>query len=197
MRGNGYFSEKLRNLKNTHTTYQRKIKRCRKRGDKKRLQSLIHIFKEKMHAARDQFFSPTLSSFMTDQPKKFWRYLSKDKNSITEIKTPGGTTDDPAVFAEGFNTLFQSVFMLTASHVQMPSYALVKQMPEVHLTKYRILSLLCKIDTKKSPGPALAFKPAWNQATPFYHHAANGNFQRLFQHFEQPKTTRCSLFRHF
>lgn len=132
---------------------KRKIKRSRKRGNKKQLQSIVRNFKDKVRAARDQFFSCTLTSFMSEQPKKFWQYLSKDKSGITEIRTSGVSIDDPFTIANEFNAFFQSVFTMNASHAHLNPYTLRNPMPEVNLSKNGILSLLRNLDIKKSSGP--------------------------------------------
>lgn len=132
---------------------KRKIKRVRKRGDREVLPSLVRTFQDKVRAARDQFFSCTLTSFMSEQPRKFWRYLSKDKSGITEIRTSGISIDNPFTIANEFNAFFQSVFTLKASHAHLQPYMLRTSMSEVNLSKNGIFNLLRNLDIKKSPGP--------------------------------------------
>ena len=132
---------------------KRKIKRSRKRGDRKQLLSLVRTFQDNVRAARDQFFSSTLTSFMSEQARKLWRYLSKDKSGITEIRTSGVGIDDPFTIANEFNRFFQSVFTLNASHAHLQPYTLRQPMPEINLRKNGIRSLLRNLDIKTSTAP--------------------------------------------
>lgn len=132
---------------------KRKIKRQRKRRNTSDFSSLTSKLRELTRSAKESFFSDTLPSFMKNEPQKFWRYLSKDKRGISEIRVAGESIVDATTIANKFNVFFQSVFTRAATHAQLRSYDSDSLMPEVEITEDGVLCLLHKLDVKKSPGP--------------------------------------------
>lgn len=132
---------------------KRKIKRRRRRGKTDELQKLISTLNDKIRTARLRFFSVTLPSFMNCEPHKFWRYLSKERPVISQLTCANKIITEPGAIANEFNMFFQSVFTRVSSEATLPAYSLNYVMPELVIDEHGILSLLSKLDLKKSPGP--------------------------------------------
>lgn len=52
-----------------------------------------------------------------------------------------------------FNSFFQSVFTRSSSQAALAPYNVNHPMPEIIISEEGVLSLLRKLDLKKSPGP--------------------------------------------
>lgn len=89
-----------------------------------------------MHAASNQFLFQHFVLFHVRTSQMFWRYLSRDKNGITEIKAWGVSIDDPFKYFSKIQRIFHYIFTLTASITDMPFYAILKPMPQVNLSKH-------------------------------------------------------------
>lgn len=132
---------------------KRKIKRRQKKGTKNNVRDLIGTLKHKMSEAKTRFFNTTLASFMAHCPKKFWRYLSDERDSISQIKNSEQIIKDPEHIANEMNKFFQSVFTKHTSNALLPPYTVKIPMEELIVNEEGILSLLQKLDQKKSTGP--------------------------------------------
>lgn len=138
------------------------------------IRRLSDELKASIRNARDVFFSTTLTSFMTQHPQKFWRYLSKPADHVTQIDTNGTITDEALTIANTFNRYFQSVFTRTSASAQNKTVLdSALSMSELVITHDGILNLLLQIDVKKRSGPddlSNAFLRRYaEQITPFLH----------------------------
>lgn len=132
---------------------KRKIKRRRKAGSSDQLQGLIATLNNKIRSAKSRFHSDTLPSFMHSEPKKFWRYLSKQHSDISQLTSRNQIITQPDQIADELNAFFHSVFAHGSSGGSLPSYPLINPMPELHINEEGVQCLLRNLDTKKSPGP--------------------------------------------
>lgn len=139
---------------------QRKLKRKRRKKPVKEAEilSLSSILKEKLHAAKTNFFSVRMTSFMKTAPQKFWSYLSPSKPSIPHLLVDNRDVLREGDIANEFNRFFHSVFESSANDVG--EYTLegsadgdVVGMDEVVISEEGIFSLLLDLDVKKSEGP--------------------------------------------
>lgn len=78
--------------------------------------------RDKVRAVKTHFFTTTLPAFMRHEPHNFWRYLSSEKTSVPEIKSPNAVAADSVTLAEKFNSFFQSVLTDTSSQAALEPY---------------------------------------------------------------------------
>lgn len=86
---------------------------------------------------------------MTQYPQKFWRYLSRPENHVTQIDVNGIITGEAHTVANTFNRYFQSVFTRTPALTESETMTDPPlSMSEVVVTQEGILNLLLQIDVK-------------------------------------------------
>lgn len=138
---------------------KRKIKRKRKNkaSDRSDLRDLSRTLKHKLSAAKEKYYSETLTQFMINCPQRFWRHLSPSQNKVQYISVDGHITTDKSEITRRFNEYFHSVFTRSdksSVHASpTPSSYEPPDMPDIVLSEQGIFSLLLDLDVKKSPGP--------------------------------------------
>lgn len=107
-----------------------------------------------LKAYKKHFLSRTLTEYMRSSPQKFWRYLSGSKSTISGVTVNGATCNDSVLVAQEFNNYFSSVF--TGNRSNSPLFITCDKHSNderIIICQEGILSLLLKLDAKKSAGP--------------------------------------------
>lgn len=81
----------------------------RNQGNTANIPRLASEPKATIASARLTFFSTTLTTIMTQQVQKFWRYLFRPESSIIQLEKDEVTDDTPTI-VNALNVYFQSVF---------------------------------------------------------------------------------------
>lgn len=131
---------------------KRKIKRLKKQcisiGNLKELKDNLA---RAVSSSKDHYFKTVLPNFISEDPKKFWNYISEKKKPVSQISINGSIVNDPGDIACHLNEYFQSVFsksgVCPANHTTFhPS--------DVSFISYPgVVSMLLNLKTKSSCGP--------------------------------------------
>lgn len=108
---------------------------------------------ETIKKAKSYYFNISLKNFLLSAPAKFWRHLSPRKQQAYKILIEGELVTDESLLASSFNKFFCSVY--TNDDGKQPNFAISQDVPKISdlmITEEGVLSLLLKIDIKKSPG---------------------------------------------
>lgn len=111
----------------------------------------------KLQESRERYFTVKLGRFVTENPAKFWQFLSqKDCRKINQIFVNGNALTDKKEIAESFNMFFQSVFTKPCSPMTQSLFEEFYDngnMNTVSISTEGVTELLLHLDIKKSPGP--------------------------------------------
>lgn len=139
---------------------ERKAKRirktCRQRPSPANVSKLCAIrlaLRDSIAEAKNYYFNVTLKNFLYTAPAKFWRHFSSKQKSQLNLTVNGGNVSDKLQLASTFNRFFCSVFV--QDDASDPSFIPVKDAPsisDIFVSEEGVLSLLLKLDTKKTPG---------------------------------------------
>lgn len=137
---------------------KRKIKRLRKSNKTcpvpnicQKINSLNRLLKQETKMARQRFCSTTLSNFIKHSPQKFWRYIRRKENNAKPL-----SPKEEKQQAEAFNVFFHSVYAPDngITHDYRPdNNGRNEALNAPVITEAGVLSLLLKLDDKKSSGP--------------------------------------------
>lgn len=135
---------------------KRRLRRARRKipRNPEVIANLSTTVRAELKASKNHFLFQTLTEYMKRSPQKFWRYLSGSKSTISGITVNGTTCNDSVLVAEEFNNYFNSVF--TWNVVNSPIFNRSDKQSNderIIISQEGILSLLLKLDTKKSAGP--------------------------------------------
>lgn len=83
---------------------------------------------------------------MRHEAHKFWRYLSAEKTSVPERKSPNATVDDPVTIAGKLNSFFQSAFTRSCSQVSLQPEVVDTPIPEINISEEGVRSISRQID---------------------------------------------------
>lgn len=118
------------------------------------LSELRTQLKHDIERAKDYYQSVSLKRFLSTSPEKFWRHLSpKEKKSITSLLIDGTARTDKKEMADALNNYFCSVF--TDDDGIIPHFMTLEEVPpidDISISEEGILSILLKLDVKKSSG---------------------------------------------
>lgn len=108
--------------------------------------------RSKLAASRNHYFNVTLNRFVSENPAKFWQYLSaRGGTRLDQIAKGDRILTDQKEISEVFNEYFQSVFSMSD-----PLNAAVCESGDsgvIWISLEGVTELLLRLDQKKSTGP--------------------------------------------
>lgn len=136
----------------------RRIKRLRRHrntllNNQHLLNSLKTELREKMHAARKFYYESSLTTFMKNDPSKFWKTLNPAGPTSSLLIVNEQPSSDSLTISEAFNGYFKSVF--STDDGTSPAFGLdstLPAFPELQISYAGVVNLLLNIDTNKSAG---------------------------------------------
>uniref|UniRef100_A0A6G5ABB7 Putative tick transposon n=1 Tax=Rhipicephalus microplus TaxID=6941 RepID=A0A6G5ABB7_RHIMP len=106
-----------------------------------------------MTEAKNFYYNTTLTTFMKDNPSKFWKTILPSSHDSTAFIINDQTCTDPVVISEGINRYFHSVFSQDDGSRPPFIHNSEHALPGLELTRAGVFNLLLKVDTTKSTGP--------------------------------------------
>lgn len=139
---------------------KRRIKRLQKRrrvhnnDGESQINLLKSELKAKMSDARKFYFNTTLSSFMKNNPIKFWKTINPTTACPSTFMIDDVSCSDSSKISEAFNKYFQTVFGDdNGTTPDIRSSQEIDSFPAIEISYTGVLNLLLNIDTTKGAGP--------------------------------------------
>lgn len=131
---------------------KRKIKRLKRaRAGVGAIQATQSALSLAVGSAKRQYFQHTLPNFISTAPDKFWRFLSKKKQSLNRMIQDSTVLTDKKQIAQQFNRYFTSVF--SQKNTTAPSYTSCSQTQTDIVSQPGVFAMLLNLKTKATPGP--------------------------------------------